>query len=44
MNQGQLVLEVERIVGGQAGVESINRYDGELITPDEIVNHLADEE
>jgi len=44
LNQGQLVLEVERIVAGRAQVESLNRYDGELITPDEIVNHLAEEE
>jgi 2-oxoglutarate ferredoxin oxidoreductase subunit alpha len=44
LNQGQLVLETERIVAGRARVESLNRYDGELITPDEIVNHLAEEE
>jgi 2-oxoglutarate ferredoxin oxidoreductase subunit alpha len=44
LNQGQMVLEVERIVAGQTKVESLNRYDGELITPAEIVSHLAEEE
>ena len=44
LNQGQLVLEVERIVAGRAEVGSLNRYDGELVTPDEIVGYLAEEE
>jgi 2-oxoglutarate ferredoxin oxidoreductase subunit alpha len=44
LNQGQLVLEVERIVAGRAQVESLVRYDGELISPDEIADHLAEEE
>ncbi len=44
LNMGQMVLEVERIVAGKAAVESLTRYDGELITPAEIVTHLAEEE
>lgn len=44
LNLGQMVLEVERIVAGKAAVESFTRYDGELITPEEIVAHLAEEE
>jgi 2-oxoglutarate ferredoxin oxidoreductase subunit alpha len=36
MNQGQLALEVERVLAGQARVERINRIDGQAITPDEI--------
>lgn len=44
LNQGQMVHEVQRIVGGKTEVESLTRFDGELITPDEIVGHLAEEE
>jgi 2-oxoglutarate ferredoxin oxidoreductase subunit alpha len=44
LNQGQMVLEVERVVAGQTRVESLTRYDGELITPGEIVSHLGEEE
>jgi 2-oxoglutarate ferredoxin oxidoreductase subunit alpha len=44
LNQGQMVLEVQRIVDGKTRVESLTRYDGELITPEEIVSHLAEEE
>jgi len=44
LNQGQLVLEVQRLVAGKAPVESLVRYDGELITPDEIVAYLSEEE
>lgn len=44
LNMGQMVREVERIVAGKAIVEPLNRYDGELITPGEIVDHLSEEE
>lgn len=44
LNQGQLVFEVERIVAGKTAVESLTRYDGELITPDEIIDYLLEEE
>ncbi len=36
MNMGQLVGEVERHVRGKAEVVPLNRYDGEMITPDQI--------
>ena len=36
MNLGQIVLEVERTIGGKAEVVPINRVDTELISPDEI--------
>ncbi|WP_366922889.1 2-oxoacid:acceptor oxidoreductase subunit alpha [Metallumcola ferriviriculae] len=37
MNMGQLVGEVERVAAGKVPVIPLNRYDGELITPAEIV-------
>lgn len=36
LNMGQLVREVQRVVGGQARVEHLGRVDGYLITPDQI--------
>ncbi|MCP3969943.1 MAG: 2-oxoacid:acceptor oxidoreductase subunit alpha [Rhodobacteraceae bacterium] len=36
MNQGQLVLEVERVLKGSAGTVGLGRIDGEAITPDQI--------
>jgi len=36
MNQGQLVLEVERVLAGAARTVALNRIDGQAITPDEI--------
>jgi len=36
MNMGQLVGEVERYARGEAQVVPLNRYDGEMITPDQI--------
>jgi 2-oxoglutarate ferredoxin oxidoreductase subunit alpha len=44
LNQGQMVFEVERIVAGKTTVESLTRYDGELIAPDEIIDYLLEEE
>jgi 2-oxoglutarate ferredoxin oxidoreductase subunit alpha len=44
LNQGQMVLEVQRIVAGKTTVESLTRCDGELITPDEIIDYLVEEE
>lgn len=44
LNQGQMVLEVQRIVAGKTPVESLTRFDGELITPDEIIDYLVEEE
>lgn len=36
MNAGQLVLEIERLCGGAAQVESLAKFDGEPIEPTEI--------
>lgn len=36
MNQGQMVLEVERLLKGKAEIIPINRIDGEAISPDDI--------
>ena len=44
LNQGQMVLEVQRILAGKTPVESFTRCDGELITPDEIIDYLVEEE
>jgi 2-oxoglutarate ferredoxin oxidoreductase subunit alpha len=44
LNQGQMVLEVERILAGKTPVESLTRCDGEIITPDEIIDYLVEEE
>lgn len=41
MNMGQLVGEVERCVKGQAEVVPLNRYDSEMITPDQIMEQLG---
>ena len=41
MNMGQIVGEVEKHVAGEAEVVPINRYDGEMITPDEISEALG---
>ncbi len=44
LNQGQLIGEVERAVSGRAQVTGINRYDGTLIPPEEVLNHLEEVE
>ena len=36
MNQGQLVLEVERLLARDMSVHALNKIDGEAITPAEI--------
>jgi 2-oxoglutarate ferredoxin oxidoreductase subunit alpha len=40
MNTGQLGLEVERLCTKKTTIKSINRIDGEAITPDEILSLL----
>ncbi len=42
MNQGQIVLEVERLIGGQTPVIALNRIDGEAITPDQIAAKITE--
>ena len=41
LNRGQLVREVERYTRGQAEVVPVNRYDGEMITPDQLMEVLG---
>jgi len=40
MNMGQLVLEVERVVKGRAEIKKVNRFDGEMINPYEILEAI----
>jgi 2-oxoglutarate/2-oxoacid ferredoxin oxidoreductase subunit alpha len=42
LNAGQLALEVERLVGDAGKVVGINRFDGEPITPDQIVARVKE--
>lgn len=41
LNRGQLVHEVERAAKGNADVEGINKYDGSLIKPAEILDKIG---
>ena len=41
-NNGQLVLEVERLAGGSCPVSLLGRMDGSVIKPDEIVEKLKE--
>lgn len=40
LNQGQLIREVKRVVAGRAEVIGINKYDGTLIKPAEILAEI----
>lgn len=42
LNQGQLSGEVLRVSCGRAKVRSLTRYDGELITPEQIFNRIRE--
>ncbi|GAA0289449.1 2-oxoacid:acceptor oxidoreductase subunit alpha [Rhodovulum strictum] len=42
MNQGQLVLEIERVLAGKAPALRLNRIDGQPITPDEIADRARE--
>jgi 2-oxoglutarate ferredoxin oxidoreductase subunit alpha len=42
MNLGQYVLEVQRVVGGRSKVEGLNKADGEIITPEEILDKVKE--
>ncbi len=37
LNMGQLVDKVREVVGGRSKVESLSRYDGQIITPEQIL-------
>ncbi len=41
LNRGQMAREVKRLAKGFTRVETLNRIDGKLITPDEIVTGLV---
>ena len=43
LNQGQLVGEVNRVNQGRARVRGLNRYDSELITPEQIFRKVREE-
>lgn len=42
LNAGQLIYEVERVVGKRAKVFGINKYDGEIFTPDDIYHKILE--
>jgi 2-oxoglutarate ferredoxin oxidoreductase subunit alpha len=41
LNLGQMSREVKRVTQGLTRVETLNRIDGDLITPEEIVERLV---
>jgi 2-oxoglutarate ferredoxin oxidoreductase subunit alpha len=41
LNMGQMSREVKRVNQGLTRVETLNRIDGDLITPEEIVERLV---
>jgi 2-oxoglutarate ferredoxin oxidoreductase subunit alpha len=43
LNQGQLIREVMRVNRGRTRVRGLNRYDSELITPDQIFRKIREE-
>jgi 2-oxoglutarate ferredoxin oxidoreductase subunit alpha len=43
LNQGQLIGEVMRVNRGKTRVRGLNRYDSELITPDQIFEKIREE-
>lgn len=42
MNMGQMVLEVERVVSGKCPVVGINKFNGEILTPKEIISNIEE--
>ncbi len=42
LNQGQMIREVQRLAPKKTKIVGAFRYDGELITPDEIVNKIKE--
>ncbi len=42
MNMGQMILEVERVAAGRAGIHGVNRADGRLITPQQILDRVME--
>jgi 2-oxoglutarate ferredoxin oxidoreductase subunit alpha len=42
MNMGQISREVKRVTEGKAKIASLNRVDGNLITPNEILGKILE--
>ncbi len=42
LNMGQVVHEIERVLGGDAEVHSLQRYDGEILTPAQMLEKLEE--
>ena len=42
MNAGQLILEIERLCAGAVPVTGINRFDGETISPNEVLAKIEE--
>ena len=43
LNQGQIINEVRRVCKSHSKVVGLNRYDGELITPEQILEKIKEE-
>ncbi len=43
MNRGQMILEVQRVLGKDKNIIGINKINGEVITPDEIIDTIKEE-
>ena len=43
LNQGQLVNEVKRVCSDHTKIVGLNRYDGELMTPEQILQKIREE-
>ncbi len=43
LNQGQMIREVQRLASASTRVVGLNRYDGELMTPEQIVQKIKEE-
>ena len=42
LNYGQMVLEVQRVCDGSCNIIGINKYNGEIITPDDIIEKVME--
>jgi len=43
MNKGQMILEVQRILGKDKDIIGINKINGEVVTPAEIIHTIREE-
>jgi 2-oxoglutarate ferredoxin oxidoreductase subunit alpha len=43
LNQGQILGEVKRVCQDHTKIVGLNRYDGELITPEQILQKIREE-